>query len=85
MNQMQLLPTITDEVLNLYKLLVRKTCEGDGLADAQREQGVGVAPLAARPALGKLLKSLHLLKQRQIETNLAPEHKAGQVLNPRPS
>ena len=64
---------------------VRKTCEGDGLADAQREQGVGVAPLAARPALGKLLKSLHLLKQSQIETNLAPEHKAGKVLNPRPS
>ena len=27
---------------------------GDGMADEQREKGVGVAPLAARPALGKL-------------------------------
>ena len=42
------------------------------MADAQRDQGVGVVPLAAMPALGKLIKSL--LLQRQIETNLAPEY-----------
>ena len=39
------------------------------MADAQREQGVGVAPLAAVPALGKLLKTCICLsgaRRRQV-------------------
>ena len=48
-----MVPTIS----KIHFSAVKKSCEGEGLADAQREQGVGVAPLAARPALGKLLKA----------------------------
>ena len=50
-----------------------------------REQGVGVAPLAAVLALGKSLMKLTPAKQSQEETILTPELQAEQVLSLQPS